>query len=67
MGVKGCPVLDSAAGIWKFKADKPNQHYGDGVRYATGLRNVVGMDWNHENNQLFVMQHGRDQLHDIFP
>lgn len=66
-GQKGCPILDSAGGIWQFKADKPNQHYGDGVRYATGLRNVVGMDWNQQNNQLFVMQHGRDQLHDLFP
>ncbi|RYF37831.1 MAG: sorbosone dehydrogenase, partial [Cytophagaceae bacterium] len=35
--------------------------------YATGLRNVVGLDWNQQDNQLFVMQHGRDQLHDIFP
>jgi glucose/arabinose dehydrogenase len=67
MGMKGCPVLDSAAGIWQFKADKPNQHYSDGVRYATGFRNVVGMDWNTQANQLFVMQHGRDGLHDIFP
>lgn len=67
MGQKGCPILDSAGGIWQFKADKLNQHYGDGIRYATGLRNVVGMDWNQQNNQLFVMQHGRDQLHDIFP
>ncbi|HEY0245475.1 MAG TPA: PQQ-dependent sugar dehydrogenase [Mucilaginibacter sp.] len=67
MGMKGCPVLDSAAGIWQFKADKLNQHYSDGVRYATGLRNVVGMDWNTQANQLFVMQHGRDGLHDIFP
>jgi glucose/arabinose dehydrogenase len=66
-GRKGCPILDSAGGIWQFKADKPNQHYGDGVRYATGLRNVVGMDWNQQNNQLFVMQHGRDQLHDLWP
>jgi len=67
MGIPGCPVLDSAAGIWRFKADKPNQHYSDGIRYATGLRNVVGFDWNKQDNQLFVMQHGRDQLHDIFP
>ncbi|MDB5029680.1 PQQ-dependent sugar dehydrogenase [Mucilaginibacter sp.] len=67
MGQKGCPILDSAAGIWQFKADKLNQHYSDGVRYATGLRNVMGMDWNYQDNQLFVMQHGRDQLHDIFP
>ncbi|MCQ6956696.1 PQQ-dependent sugar dehydrogenase [Mucilaginibacter aquariorum] len=67
LGQPGCPILDSAGGIWQFKADKLNQTYKDGVRYATGLRNVVGMDWNKQNNQLFVMQHGRDALHDIFP
>ena len=66
-GQKGCPILDSAGGIWQFSANKPNQHYGDGIRYATGLRNVVGMAWNTQDNQLFVMQHGRDQLHDLFP
>ncbi|MBS1524700.1 MAG: PQQ-dependent sugar dehydrogenase [Bacteroidetes bacterium] len=66
-GQKGCPILDSAAGIWQFSATKLNQHYANGIRYATGLRNVVGMDWNTQDNQLFVMQHGRDQLHDLFP
>ena len=67
MGIQPCPILDSAAGIWEFKTDKANQSYGDGVHYATGLRNVVGLDWNTQTNSLFVMQHGRDQLHDIFP
>lgn len=67
MGIKGCPLLDSAGGIWMFKTDKPNQQLGDGTRYATGLRNVVGLDWNQQDNELYVMQHGRDQLHDIFP
>jgi len=67
MGMKPCPILDSAGGIWIFKADKPNQTYGDGARYATGLRNVVGLDWNVATNSLFVMQHGRDQLNSIFP
>ena len=66
-GKNGCPVLDSAAGIWQFKADKPNQTYGDGTRYTTGTRNVVGMAWNQQDNQLFAMQHGRDALHDLFP
>ncbi|PSL50331.1 glucose/arabinose dehydrogenase [Chitinophaga niastensis] len=66
-GIEGCPILDSAAGIWQFKADKLNQAYGDGVKYATGLRNVVGLDWNTQQNQLFVMQHGRDGLFDMFP
>ena len=66
-GRKPCPILDSAGGIWQFSASKLNQTYGDGIRYATGLRNVVGMDWNTQTNTLFVMQHGRDQLHDNWP
>jgi glucose/arabinose dehydrogenase len=66
-GVNPCPILDSAAGIWQFRADKKNQTYNDGVRYATGLRNVVGLDWNQSLDQLFVMQHGRDQLFQLDP
>lgn len=66
MGIPGCPLLDSAGGIWRFKADKLNQTYGDGIRYATGFRNVVGLDWNQQDNSLYVMQHGRDQL-TMFP
>ena len=66
-GRKPCPILNEAGGIWKFKADKPNQSYAEGIRYATGLRNVVGLDWNNQTNTLFVMQHGRDQLHDNWP
>lgn len=66
-GIDPCPVLDSAAGIWQFKADKLNQTYKDGVRYATGLRNVVGLDWNNEVNELYVTVHGRDQLFQMFP
>src|ERR1700733_4247943 len=66
-GMMPCPILDSAGGIWQFKTDVPNQTYGTGTRYATGLRNVVGLDWNAAANSLFVMQHGRDQLHELFP
>jgi len=66
-GMKPCPILDSAGGIWQFKADLLNQSYGQGVRYATGLRNVVGLDWNNQKDQLFVMQHGRDQLFQLYP
>ena len=65
-GKDPCPLLDQAAGIWQFRADKPDQSYNNGVRYATGLRNVMGLDWNYVVNELFVVQHGRDQL-DMFP
>ncbi|GAB3500049.1 sorbosone dehydrogenase family protein [Spirosoma knui] len=66
-GMMPCPLLDSAAGIWQFKANKPNQAFSDGVRYATGLKNVVGLDWNPKTNSLFVVQHGRGQFHDFYP
>ena len=66
-GMIPCPILDSAGGIWMFKCDKQNQTYVDGIRYATGLRNIVGLDWNQQTNSLFVMQHGRDQLFQNWP
>ena len=62
-----CDILDSAGGIWKFDGNKQNQTFKDGKRYATGLRNVVGLDWNTQANQLFVAQHGRDQLNSFYP
>ncbi len=66
-GMEPCPILDNAGGIWQFKAEQLNQSYAEGVRYATGIRNVVGLDWNNEINELFVMQHGRDQLFQMWP
>ena len=62
-----CPILDSAGGIWQFKTNRFNQRIKDGIHYATGLKNVVGLDWNTHTKSLFVMQHGRDQLHDLYP
>ncbi|MEO6612870.1 MAG: PQQ-dependent sugar dehydrogenase [Chitinophagaceae bacterium] len=66
-GQDPCPLLQSAGGIWQFKVNKLNQSYAEGVRYATGLRNVVGLDWNSKEDHLYVMQHGRDQLSQLFP
>lgn len=65
-GIPGCPLLDSAGGIWEFKADKPAQGYSNGVHYARGLKNVVGIDWNTISKSLFVMQHGRGSFDDKF-
>ena len=65
-GQNPCPILEQAGGIWQFKADKLNQSYAQGIRYATGLRNVVGLDWNALQNNLYVMQHGRDQLSTLY-
>lgn len=66
-GQDPCPILEKAGGIWQFKADKTNQSYAEGVRYATGIRNVMGLDWNNQVNELYAMQHGRDMLFQFWP
>lgn len=66
-GQDPCPILENAGGIWQFKADKMNQSYAQGSRYATGLRNCVGLFWNNTVNDLYAVQHGRDGLFQMFP
>ncbi len=66
-GQDPCPLLNNSGGIWKFNATQMNQTQAQGTRYATGIRNVVGLDWNNSKNELYVMQHGRDQLSFLFP
>ena len=66
-GQDPCPILEKAGGVWQFKANKLNQTYEQGVRYATGIRNIVGIFWNTKENQLYGVQHGRDQLNTMFP
>ena len=67
-GIDPCPQRDLQAGIWQFRADQPGQVHGkDGIRYAAGIRNAVGLDWNFETNKLYAMQHGRDQLNQLWP
>lgn len=66
-GISPCPILDSAGGIWQFKTDKLKQHYADGLRYATGIRNIVALSWNKTVNELYGVQHGRDDLDRLFP
>ncbi|SIQ02196.1 PQQ-dependent sugar dehydrogenase [Maribacter ulvicola] len=66
-GMMPCTILDSAGGIWKFKTNKLNQTFADGSRYATGLKNSVGIRWNFETNSLFATDHGRGGLHSFYP
>lgn len=66
-GQDPCPLLENHAGIWRFSDNQPGQQQSDGIRYATGIRNAVGITWNSGNNTLYAMQHGRDQLNDHWP
>lgn len=67
-GQDPCPQLERQAGIWRFDADQLNQtQEADGMRYATGIRNAVALEWNDNVDELYVVQHGRDQLNTLFP
>ena len=66
-GQDPCPELEWHAGIWRFDANKPGQLQTDGYHYATGIRSIVGMEWNHQDNTLYVLQHGRDNLNRNWP
>lgn len=62
-----CPELINHAGIWKFKSNTINQTQKDGIQIGTGLRSIVAMNFNASNNTLFAVQHGRDDLHLLWP
>lgn len=66
-GMSPCPQLEEHAGIWRFSADEVGQTFAAGRRYATGVRNTVALDWNPQDDALYLVQHGRDQLHELWP
>ena len=57
-----CPELATRAGIWKFDANKTGQTFSESSRYAKGVRNGTGLVLDPRDNQLYVAQHGRDNL-----
>lgn len=67
LGQNPCPELSEHGGIWQFDANKLNQTQKDGKRYATGIRSVIAMDWNHSDNTLYALQHGRDAFDRTWP
>lgn len=66
-GMDPCPILETSGGIWRFDANKPGQTQSDGMIYTTGVRNGLALDWNWAANDLYLAQHGRDQLTSFFP
>ncbi len=61
-GLDPCPQLEDHGGIWRFDADKIGLTQKDGEKFSTGLRSVVAMEWNHADENLYVVMHGRDDL-----
>src|SRR5688500_1589875 len=66
-GLDPCPELEFHGGIWKFNANKTGLTQRDGKKFATGIRSVLAMDWNPVDENLYVVMHGRDDLHLLWP
>jgi len=67
MGQDPCPQLAEHAGVWVFNPNIPNQTIKNGKRYATGIRSAVAINWNNLDSQLYLVQHGRDDLYRSWP
>jgi glucose/arabinose dehydrogenase len=65
-GIDPCTETQTRAGMWKFDANKTNQRFTPSARYATGIRNGMGIAFG-PDGKLYATQHGRDQLHDNWP
>lgn len=62
-----CPDLDDHGGVWRFDQDRENQTQAEGHRFAMGTRSVVAMEWHPVDEQLYIVVHGRDDLHRLWP
>jgi glucose/arabinose dehydrogenase len=60
-GHNPCTELRTRGGIWAYAASKPGQLFSPANRYATGIRNAVGIAIDGDG-KLWSTQHGRDQL-----
>jgi glucose/arabinose dehydrogenase/cytochrome c5 len=65
-GHQPCTELETRGGTWRYDANKTDQHFSAAERYAAGIRNGEGFSFD-ASGQLFVTQHGRDQLSQNWP
>jgi glucose/arabinose dehydrogenase len=63
-GQDPCPMLENSGGIWKFDENRLGQKQSDGVRYATGLRQMPGIAWH--DGALYTVMNNRDQLDSLW-
>jgi glucose/arabinose dehydrogenase len=66
-GLDPCPELAERAGIWRYSAERKGQTLQKGEHFAKGIRNAVAIAVEPQSNELYVVQHGRDNLADNWP
>ena len=64
-GNNPCTELETRAGIWRYDANRLDQHFSPAERFVTGLRNGEGIGFD-SGGRIFATQHGRDQLAENF-
>jgi glucose/arabinose dehydrogenase len=64
-GQDPCPILEKHGGIWRFSENKLGQTQDDGVRFATGLRQMPAIAWH--DGALYIAMNNRDQLDTLWP
>jgi glucose/arabinose dehydrogenase/cytochrome c5 len=65
-GADPCTELETRGGVWRYDANKSDQHFSRAERFATGIRNAEGYAID-ADGRMFATQHGRDQLHSNWP
>jgi glucose/arabinose dehydrogenase/mono/diheme cytochrome c family protein len=66
-GHQPCTELETRAGIWRYDANRTGQHFSPAERFASGIRNAVGIVVDPTGLGIFATQHGRDQLYENWP
>ena len=56
---------ETYGGFWQFDANKTNQTFADGVRFATGQRHTLALVWQPVSKNFFICMMGRDQLNTV--
>ena len=65
-GKDPCRELETRGGVWRYDAKVNGQRFSPRDRFATGIRNAVGMTIG-PDGALWTTQHGRDQLAENWP
>jgi glucose/arabinose dehydrogenase len=60
-GNNPCTELETRAGIWRYDANRLDQHFSPAERFVTGLRNGEGISFD-SAGRILATRHGRDQL-----
>jgi len=65
VGLRPCPSLEGRSGVWRFDAAKLNQKFPtDGEQIATGVRDMMAVDWSRRLNGLYGVMQGRNDRND---